>query len=88
MLALVAASFNTGEEVLRDIFEMRRLLEPPIAALAAQRTTRQELDHMAEIIAEQQQQIDAGNTGVESDTAFHFALASATNASTESRFWL
>ena len=81
IVALVAASLNTGEDALRGIFEMRHLLEPPIAALAAQRATGEEVERMEEILQEQRQQIDAGVTGVDSDTAFHFALASATHNS-------
>ena len=36
---------------------------------------------MREILQVQREQIDAGETAVESDTAFHFALASATHNS-------
>ena len=81
VVALVAATLNTGEDALREIFEMRHLLEPPIAALAAQRATADEVERMEEILEEQRGQIDAGATGVDSDTAFHFALASATHNS-------
>lgn len=79
VLALVAASFNTGEAMLRDIFEMRRILEPSLAALAAQKASLDEVGRMREILEEQQHQIDQGETGVEADTAFHFALAQATH---------
>ena len=78
VLALVAASLNTGGEALRDIFEMRRVLEPAIAALAAERATEEDVGQMSAILEEQQRQIDSGETGVEADTAFHFALAAAT----------
>ena len=81
VVALVAATLNTGEDALREIFEMRHLLEPPIAALAAQRATADEVERMEEILEEQRGQIDTGATGVDSDTAFHFALASATHNS-------
>lgn len=81
VVALVAATLNSGDDALREIFEMRHLLEPPIAALAAQRATADEVEGMEEILAEQRGQIDAGATGVDSDTAFHFALASATHNS-------
>ena len=81
VLALMAASLNTGGEALRDIFEMRRVLEPAIAALAAERATDGDVGQMAAILEEQQRQIDAGETGVEADTAFHFALAAATHNS-------
>ena len=80
-LDLVAANLNVGEAALQDVFEMRHLMEPHIAALAAQRATADEVEVMREILEEQQRQIDVGETGVESDTAFHFALASATHNS-------
>ncbi len=80
-LDLVAANLNVGEAALQDVFEMRHLMEPHIAALAAQRATPDEVEAMREILEEQQRQIDFGETGVESDTAFHFALASATHNS-------
>ena len=81
VMALVAASMDTGEDALRDIFEMRRLLEPPIAALAARRATLEEVRQMQEILEEQQRQVGQGDTGVAADTAFHFALAAATHNS-------
>jgi GntR family transcriptional repressor for pyruvate dehydrogenase complex len=37
------------------------------------------MERMRQILEEQRRQIEAGETGVESDTAFHFALASATH---------
>ena len=79
VVALLASTFNAGADVLRDAFEMRHLLEPPIAALAAQRATPEEVARLREILEDQQRQIDRGDTGVESDTAFHFALAAATH---------
>ena len=81
VLALVAASMDTGEDALRDIFEMRHLLEPPIAALAACRATPEEVQRMQEILDEQERQVERGGTGVEADTAFHFTLAAATHNS-------
>lgn len=76
-LDLVAANLNVGEAALQDVFEMRHLMEPHIAALAAQRATSDEVIAMREILEDQQRQIDEGGTGVESDSAFRFALASA-----------
>jgi GntR family transcriptional repressor for pyruvate dehydrogenase complex len=81
MVALIASTLSSGEDTLQDIFEMRHLLEPQIAALAAERATREEVQGMREILEEQQQQIARGESGVEADTAFHFALASATHNS-------
>ena len=80
-LDLVAANLNGGAGALQDVFELRHLMEPQIAALAAQRATGAEVARMREILAEQQRQVDKGETGVAADTAFHFTLAAATHNS-------
>ena len=49
-LDLVAANLNIGEAALQDVFEMRHLMEPHIAALAAQRATHDEVVAMREIL--------------------------------------
>ena len=70
---------GAGEVQLQDIFEVRHLLEPQIAALAAQRATPEDVERLAAILEEQQRQIMEGETGVDADTEFHFALATATH---------
>lgn len=80
-LDLVAANLNGGTAALPEVFEMRHLMEPQIAALAAERATAEEVGRLREILTEQQRQIDAGETGVAADTAFHFTLAVATHNS-------
>ena len=81
VVALLASTLSTGSETLKEIFEVRHLLEPQIAAVAAARADPEEVQRMADILEEQQQQIEQGETGVDADTAFHFALASATHNS-------
>jgi GntR family transcriptional repressor for pyruvate dehydrogenase complex len=76
---LMTSSIGTGEAQLHDIFEVRHLLEPQLAALAAQRATPEDVERLANILIEQQRQIMEGETGVDADTEFHFALATATH---------
>ena len=64
VVALIASSLSSGADTLRDIFEMRHLLEPQIAFLAAQRVNPQELLQMEEILEEQGRQIARWETGV------------------------
>ncbi len=64
-----------------DVFEMRLLLEPHIAALAAQRASERDIRRMREILDAQEADIAGGGTGVESDADFHFAIARATQNS-------
>ena len=78
ILSVIAASINGSGGYLSDIFEVRHLLEPQIAALAAERATPEDIRSMASSLEEQARQIERGETGVEGDTAFHFAMAMAT----------
>ena len=76
---LMTSNLGAGEAQLREIFEVRHLLEPQLAALAAQRATPEDVERLAAILEEQQRQIMEGETGVDADTEFHFALATATH---------
>ena len=78
---LMTSSLDLGEAQLHDIFEVRHLLEPQLAALAAQRATEEDVERLSSILVEQQRQIMEGETGVDADTEFHFALATATHNS-------
>lgn len=79
---LMTSSFGAEEAQLHDIFEVRHLLEPQLAALAAQRATEEDAERLSSILVEQQRQIMEGETGVDADTEFHFALATATHNAT------
>ena len=78
--ALVAYLAN-GSEALIDVFEMRHILEPQIAALAARRSIPEDILRMEELLVVQGRQIAQGETGARGDTAFHFAIAEATHNS-------
>ena len=64
-------------EMIGELFEARRLLEPVIAGLAARRASREEVQEMERILDEQAKEIAAGNTGLAQDAAFHAAIATA-----------
>ncbi len=64
---------------LKDIFELRFLIEPSIAALAAQRGTADDISRLETILRKQEQQIQQSRNIAESDTEFHAALATATH---------
>jgi GntR family transcriptional repressor for pyruvate dehydrogenase complex len=81
VVALIAGTLASGDDSLRDVFEVRHLLEPQIAAVAAQRADDGEIFRLEEILEQQRREIEAGETGVNADTAFHFALACATHNS-------
>lgn len=66
-------------EAIAELFEARRVIEPGIAYLAAQRASEEEIKEMDKILLEQENQVRAGRTGVEMDNAFHDAIAAASH---------
>lgn len=66
------------KRALADVFEMRKLIEPHIAALAAERATRDDIAQLKRIVAKQAAAVSRGETGVEADAELHFAIGRAT----------
>jgi GntR family transcriptional repressor for pyruvate dehydrogenase complex len=64
----------TQREAVSELYEARRVLEPPIAGLAARRATSEELGEMARILDAQARELAAGRTGLAQDAAFHTAI--------------
>ena len=64
---------------LQDIFELRLLIEPSIAALAAQRANRQDLLRLESILQQQESELREKRMTGATDAAFHSALAEATH---------
>lgn len=77
LLSPLASAILQQKGVLLEIFEARKIVEPEIAALAAERASPEELEQLEGILREQARQIAEGETGVEADTAFHSTLAQA-----------
>lgn len=78
LVAPLAKLLIEEKGALADIFEVRELIEPHIASLAAERATQEDIERLKQILKKQKAEIDEGATGVEADTEFHFAIARAT----------
>ena len=66
------------ENVLADIVEIREILEPQIAAIAAQHATSEDLERMEKAITLMEEHIEVIEKYTEEDHSFHLALARAT----------
>ena len=62
---------------MRELWEVRRVLEPALAESAAARITEEELDELESVLDSQRQKVDAGFIGLEEDAAFHQGIAEA-----------
>lgn len=78
LVAPLAKLLIEEKDALADIFEMRKLIEPHIASLAAERATSQDIERMKEILDKQRDEVSNGETGVEADAELHFAIGRAT----------
>jgi GntR family transcriptional repressor for pyruvate dehydrogenase complex len=62
---------------LADVIEFRGLIEPAIAALAAERITQAQLSELSDIFSQQERRVAAGEPYVDEDTRFHELIGEA-----------
>lgn len=73
---LVRGSNETG---IKDLIEVREILEPEIAALAAVRAGSEDIESMEEAVRAMDMAMDDPETFIEADLDFHLALAQGSN---------
>ncbi len=61
----------------RKLFEVREVIEPDLAALAARRATDDQILKMRQALDEQERLIRSGDIGIKADNSFHYLLAEA-----------
>jgi GntR family transcriptional regulator, transcriptional repressor for pyruvate dehydrogenase complex len=74
---LAASLFNEKDDI-RDIFYIRKIMEPHVAELAAENATPQEVEELEKILREQEESIGRGESIIETDSAFHGLMVKAT----------
>lgn len=68
-------------KLTRDLIQIRLILEPPIAALAAQNATEEELGALQEILLEIEDLIEKREDYAQKDVAFHEQIANCSHNS-------
>jgi GntR family transcriptional repressor for pyruvate dehydrogenase complex len=74
----VAAALAAGRDMTHAQMEVRLIVEPPAAALAARHATQDDLAEMARALGAQAEGIPTPELGLEGDSRFHAAIARAT----------
>lgn len=75
----VAAALRMAQASLTDQLGLRRLIEPQVAQLAADHAQEVDLDKLEHYVMLQQRRLDDGQPFVDEDSAFHLAIAHATD---------
>jgi GntR family transcriptional repressor for pyruvate dehydrogenase complex len=73
----LAAAILRGQRELAEVLEVRELIEPGIARLAAGRASAEHVAELETLLERQRQCIANGQPFVDEDTAFHYTLARA-----------
>ncbi|HWB97172.1 MAG TPA: FadR/GntR family transcriptional regulator [Bryobacteraceae bacterium] len=66
---------------LGELLEVRKMIEPPLAALAAVRASAEDLGEMRQILRRQAEKVDRGEAAIDEDADFHYSIALAANNS-------
>ena len=74
-VTVLASMLNPPRSTLLDQLEFRRMIEPEVARLAADRASAAHLKEMARFIELQREKQKEGRPFVEEDSAFHLAIA-------------
>jgi GntR family transcriptional repressor for pyruvate dehydrogenase complex len=73
----LAEALAASKDLTADLFDMRKLLEPPLARAAALRASPEDIDALAAILERQTARVAAGASAIEEDNLFHYRLAAA-----------
>jgi GntR family transcriptional repressor for pyruvate dehydrogenase complex len=73
----LASAILRGRRELAEVLEVRELIEPGIARLAATRAKPEHVAELESLLERQRECIAAERSFVEEDTAFHYTLAKA-----------
>jgi GntR family transcriptional repressor for pyruvate dehydrogenase complex len=68
-------------QLVSELLDFRRMLEPPLAARAATHASNGEIAGMDEILRRQDKKVRDGELAVEEDTEFHYRIALASGNS-------
>ncbi len=77
LVTSLASVIFTEKDDQMELFEMRRMIEPDLAYLAAERATEEEIDMMEKTLVLQEDLIARGESGKDVDKNFHYILARA-----------
>ena len=73
----LADALVASKDLTTDLFDMRKMLEPPLARAAALRASDEDLTSLEAILERQADRIRAGEIAIAEDNAFHYRIATA-----------
>ncbi|MDI6905918.1 MAG: FadR/GntR family transcriptional regulator [Thermoanaerobacterales bacterium] len=78
LIETIGLVLMTERDMIRELLELRKVLEVASAGLAALRHGQQDLDQMEQALVQMERDIVSGDLGEDADWRFHYAVAVAT----------
>jgi GntR family transcriptional repressor for pyruvate dehydrogenase complex len=73
----LASVLAQKRELVAELIDVRRMIEPALAARAAANATEEELSRLEDIVRRQGEKVRRGERSIEEDSEFHYAIALA-----------
>ncbi len=77
LMSSVTDVLRHKQELVVELLEFRKILEPSLAARAAEHVSREELAAMEDILRRQEIKLAAGEDAIAEDAEFHYSIAKA-----------
>lgn len=71
----LATLLTRKRTMLAEVLDVRKMIEPPLAARAAAEASADEIARLAEILASQEEKVRRGELPIEEDSRFHYTIA-------------
>jgi GntR family transcriptional repressor for pyruvate dehydrogenase complex len=75
----LASLLARNRPLLADLLDVRKMIEPPLAARAAVRASAADRAALEQIFAHQEDKVRRGQVAIEEDSEFHYTIATAAN---------
>jgi GntR family transcriptional regulator, transcriptional repressor for pyruvate dehydrogenase complex len=77
----IADALLQKQEHIAELLDVRKLLEPPVARIAAHHITPEQILEMEKLLQRQEEKLSRNEPGVEEDSSFHYTIAAAADNS-------
>jgi GntR family transcriptional regulator, transcriptional repressor for pyruvate dehydrogenase complex len=76
-----SSALKRRKELVSELLDFRKMLEPPLASRAATHASPDEISEMEEILQRQEQKLSRREVAIDEDAEFHYAVALASGNS-------
>ena len=81
LLNPLASLLGQKRELVKELLEVRQMIEPPLAARAARNASPEDIEHLEKILERQREKVARQELAIEEDSEFHYTIAQASKNS-------